>query len=339
LWSHHGRKEWHAEIVDEDFGSTRAALPQRLLRLLSLLQTRRMWSAGELTERLGVSARTLRRDVERLRSLDYQVESVTGVAGGYRLAAGSDLPPLLLDDEEAVATAVGLSTATGVGDAAVRALAKLERVLPARLRPRLVAVGRSAEVVRFPDASDVDAGVLGTLASACQDHTVIDVVHRGRGGERERRVEPHHLVAHGGHWYLIAHDAERDDWRTFRVDRVRDPRPTHRRFTPRALPADDPPDFLTRHFAAATYRYTAVLTVELPAAELRRRLYGPLPGQVVPRDEHSCRVRISADSPDLVCQYTAAVASLGAPFTLDADPAVTARLAAVGDRLAGGGAH
>ncbi|MEE2046695.1 HTH domain-containing protein, partial [Nocardiopsis tropica] len=130
--------------------SVRKGMPQRLLRLLSLLQARREWSGAELTGRLGVSARTLRRDVERLRDLDYQVEGTPGIAGGYRLASGNDLPPLLLDDDEAVAIALGLVTVTGVQESALRALAKLERVLPARLRPRLAAVRDTTSAVAHP---------------------------------------------------------------------------------------------------------------------------------------------------------------------------------------------
>ncbi|WP_026338168.1 YafY family protein [Nocardiopsis sp. CNS-639] len=315
--------------------SVRGEMPQRLLRLLSLLQVRREWSGAELTERLGVSARTLRRDVERLRGLDYQVEGTPGVAGGYRLASGRDLPPLLLEDEEAVAIALGLATATGFQDSALRALAKLERVLPARLRPRLAAVGGATSAVPHPDVPGVDPAVLGSLASSCRDLAVTDFDYRDReGNARGRRVEPHHLVSHGGHWYLIAHDTDRDDWRTFRVDRVSGPRPTHRRFEPRPLPAPDPAAFLTRLFAAGVYRHTAHLTLELSAEDFHSRFYGPLPGRVEPLDDHRCRIRISADSLDLVCQYTAAALALGVPFTLDAPPGVVERLREVGARLA-----
>lgn len=314
--------------------SARAELPQRLLRLLSLLQTRRTWSGPELMERLGVSARTLRRDVDRLRSLDYQVDSVPGVAGGYRLASGRDLPPLLLDDEEAVATAVGLTTATGMGEAAVRALAKLERVLPARLRPRLTAVREHVDTVPHPHGTGVDPTVLGTLASACRDQLLTDMTHHGHAGNvTERRVEPHHLVAHGGYWYLIAHDLTRQGWRTFRIDRLRDPRPGGRTFTLRTLPAPDPATFLTRHFAAGVYRYTVRMTVDVSVEELTGRLYGPLPGQITPAGEGVSHVRISAESLDLVCQYTVTVASLGAPFILDAPRDVTERLHTLGTRL------
>ncbi|WP_017588515.1 helix-turn-helix transcriptional regulator [Nocardiopsis ganjiahuensis] len=315
-------------------GSVRGSLPQRLLRLLSLLQVRREWSGAELTERLGVSARTLRRDVERLREIDYRVEGTPGVAGGYRLVSGRDLPPLLLDDEEAVATALALTTATGVQDSALRALAKLERVLPARLRPRLRAVSGAASVVPYPDTPGVDPSVLGSLASCRHERAVTDFVYRDRSGNRtERRVEPHHLVSHGGHWYLIAHDTDRGDWRTFRVDRLHDVRPTHGRFEPRELPAPDPASFLTRLFAQGTYRHTVTITLELAEEEVRRRLYGPLPGRIAPLGPDRCEVRISADSLDLVCQYTAVVLSLGATRELDAPAEVTARLAAMATGL------
>lgn len=323
-----------ATMNDRPEGSARATLPQRLLRLLSLLQVRREWSGAELTDRLGVSARTLRRDVERLRDLDYQVEGTPGAAGGYRLVSGRDLPPLLLDDEEAVAVALALTTATGVQDSALRALAKLERVLPRRLRPRLAAVSGSASAVPDPDTPAVDPAVLGALASCRRERAVTDFTYRDRSGTAtERRVEPHHLVLHGGHWYLVAHDTDRDAWRTFRVDRLSGPRPTHRRFEPRDLPAPDPATFLTRSFARGSYRYTVTLTVGLDAEELRRRLYGPLPGGVEPLGPGRCRVRISAESLDLVCQYTATVLSLGADSETDAPPEVTARLRTMAARL------
>ncbi|WP_236568123.1 MULTISPECIES: YafY family protein [unclassified Nocardiopsis] len=314
--------------------SVRAGMPQRLLRLLSLLHSRREWSGAELTERLGVSARTLRRDVERLRELDYRVEGTPGTAGGYRLGFGHGLPPLLLDDDEAVAIALGLVTVPGLGDSALRALAKLERLLPARLRPRLAAVADSATAVPHHRASGVDPAVLGLLASHCRGRVVTDLAYRDRAGNAsERRVEPHHLVFHGGHWYLIAHDQGRDDWRSLRVDRVRDPRATHRRFPPRRLPEPDPAAFLTRLFAGGTYRYTVLATLETGAEELRARFYGPLPGRIEPRGAHGCRVRISADSLDLVCQYTAAVLSLGVSGDLEAPPEVAVRLREAGALL------
>ncbi|GAB3708737.1 YafY family protein [Nocardiopsis oceani] len=309
-------------------------MPQRLLRLLSLLQARREWSGGELTERLGVSARTLRRDVERLRDLDYRVAGTPGAAGGYRLVSGRDLPPLLLDDEEAVAIALALATATGVEESALRALAKLERVLPARLRPRLAAVSASASAVPHPDTPGADPLVLGVLAASSRGRAVTDFAYRDRSGKlSERRVEPHHLVSHGGHWYLLAHDTDRDAWRTFRVDRLHDPRPTHGRFEPRELPAPDPATFLTRLFAQGTYRHTVTVCLDLPEEEVRGRLYGPLPGRIASLGPDRCEVRVSADSLDLVCQYTAVVLSLGSAFTLDAPAEVRERLTTVAARI------
>lgn len=305
--------------------SVRAGLPQRLLRLLSLLQARREWSGPDLADRLGVSARTLRRDVDRLRDLDYRVEGVPGVAGGYRLASGRDLPPLLLDDEEAVALALALVSADGAREGALSALAKLERVLPARLRPRLAAVRDSASAVP-PGRDDTDPAVLGRLAALCRDRVVTVLAYRPRSGEAgERRVEPHHLVSHGGRWYLIAHDPGRDDWRTFRVSRIEEVRATHDRFAPRDLP--DPVGHLLGGFAAATYAHTVRLSVALPAREVRDRLYGPFLGSVEPDGDDRCRVRISADSPDLVVQYTAAVLCLGAEASVEqAPPEIAERL-------------
>jgi predicted DNA-binding transcriptional regulator YafY len=319
-----------------DGNPVRKDMPQRLLRLLSLLQGGRAWSGAELAERLGVSARTLRRDVERLRSLHYEVEGTTGVAGGYRLASGRDIPPLLLDDEEAVAIALGLVSVAGVEESARRALAKLRRVLPARLRPRLAAVDGTTTVVRGEDASTVDPCGVAALGDACRARAVVDFDYRDRrGGTGERRVEPHHLVSHGGHWYLIAHDTGRGDWRTFRVDRISGLRVTHRRFAPRELPAPDPASFLTRRFAEADHLRTVSMELDLPAARVRSRLHGPLPGAVEATGEDTCRVRLSADSLDLVCQYTMAVASLGARFSIDAPPEVRERLRAVGAGLVG----
>ncbi|WP_436887371.1 helix-turn-helix transcriptional regulator [Nocardiopsis dassonvillei] len=305
--------------------SVRAGLPQRLLRLLSLLQMRRDWSGPELADRLGVSARTLRRDIDRLRDLDYRVEGVPGVAGGYRLASGRDLPPLLLDDEEAIALAIALVRAEGAREGALSALAKLERILPARLRPRLAAVRDSASAV--PSGRDgTDPAELGRLAAHCRDRVVTAFTYRPRSGEPgERRVEPHHLVSHGGHWYLIAHDRDRDDWRTFRMDRVSEARATHDRFVPRDLP--DPVGHLLGGFAGATYTHTVRLAVALSAQEARGRLYGPFPGSIEPVGEDRCRVRVSADSPDLVVQYTAVVLCLDAEVTVEqVTPGIAGRL-------------
>src|ERR671910_2094435 len=200
----------------------------RLLSLLSLLQARRDWPGGELAERLEVSRRTIRRDVERLRGLGYPVESLTGPAGGYRLRAGTAMPPLLLDDDEAIAIAVGLSTAarssvTGIEETAVRALVKLEQVLPSHLRRRVRALG-AATISPPVGGPTVDPQHLTVIAAACRDSERVRFAYRGRDGKRSRReVEPHTLVNLGRRWYLVAWDVRREDWPSFRVDRLARP--------------------------------------------------------------------------------------------------------------------
>ena len=215
----------------------------RLLRLLSLLQTRRDWTSAELATRLGVTTRTIRNDVDRLARLGYPVEARPGVAGGYRLGAGGTLPPLLLDDEEAVAIAIGLRTAAsgsiaGIEETSVRALAKLQQVLPSRLRHRVSAF--QSHMLPMPSPGpQVDPDVLTVIASACRDHERLRFDYRTHSGAASQRsVEPYRLINDRRRWYLVAWDVDRDAWRTFRVDRI-DPRtPTGPRFTPRALPPD-----------------------------------------------------------------------------------------------------
>src|SRR5947209_10790946 len=216
----------------------------RLLELLSLLQGRRDWPGDELAQRLEGSGRTIRRDIERLRQLGYPVESLTGPAGGYRLRAGSAMPPLLLDDEESIAIAVGLRTAAGasvagIEEAAVRALVKLEQILPAHLRRRVGALG-SATFTLPVAGPTVDPQHLTVIAAACRDSECLRFAYRSRDGADSRRdVEPHSLVNHGRRWYLVAWDRRREDWRTFRIDRLARPVPAGVRFTPRKLPAKD----------------------------------------------------------------------------------------------------
>jgi predicted DNA-binding transcriptional regulator YafY len=333
---------WNGSLVfvDAERGSARKDMPGRLLRLLSLLQSRREWPGAELAERLGVTVRTVRRDVDRLRALDYPVESTTGTAGGYRLASGRNLPPLLLDDEEAIAVALGLVTAAGgsvagIEESSMRALAKLERVLPARLRPRLAALGGATAAVPARGAPRVDPAVLAVLASCCRDRQPLVFDYLSRGGEASaRRVEPHHLVTLQGRWYLIAYDPGRADWRTFRVDRIGSPVPAHGRFAPRDLPAPDAAAYLTRSLAAAAYRYSARLTVGLGAEEVRSRLFVHVPGELEPRGRDACGIRLSAESAELVVQYVAVLSSLGADVTLeDASEEVMARLRDLRHRL------
>ncbi|SDX78857.1 Predicted DNA-binding transcriptional regulator YafY, contains an HTH and WYL domains [Saccharopolyspora shandongensis] len=299
-------------------------LPARLLRLLSLLQSRREWSGGELADRLEVTGRTVRRDIDRLRELGYPVESTTGTAGGYRLASGKNLPPLLLDDDEAVAVAAGLLTAasgsvTGIEESSIRALAKLEQVLPTRLRGRVGALACATVPVVVRDGPQVDAGTLALIGAACRDHEVLSFDYEKRGGAAEsRRVEPHSLVAVRGLWYLIAFDRDREDWRTFRVDRLIRPLATGRRFEPRALPAESPAAHIRRSIIDAPYRYSARVTVQAPAETVREHLHPLLPDRVAPIDEHSCTVRLGEDALPAITRRVLDLAVLDAAFTIDA---------------------
>ncbi len=302
--------------------------PARLLRLLSLLQGRREWAGAELAERLGVTDRTVRRDVGRLRELGYPIEGTTGTTGGYRLASGEDLPPLLLDDDEAVAIATSLLGTLGDGETAGRALAKLTQVMPGRLRRRVAAVG--ASVVAVPDhrAARIDPGVLAVLAAAVRDREIVRFAYRRRDGTpTERRVEPHHVVASHGLWYLVAFDTRADDWRTFRVDRIDRPESVRLRFTPRELPAGDPAEHVRRTLAATPYRYAVHATVPEPAEAVRARLPMALPARIQPIDETSCTVALGAESFELLVRD---VVALGPGARLEASPDVLARLRDVG---------
>ncbi len=268
----------------------------RLLRLLALLQGRRDWSGAELAGRLDVTTRTVRNDVERLRVLGYRVESRTGTAGGYRLAAGSAVPPLLLDDDEAVAVGLGLraaasGTVTGIEETSLRALVKLERTLPARLRHRLDAL-RRATVTAPGNAPTVDAGVLALLAAACRDHEVLRFAYAGRDGDSARRVEPHRLVFTGRRWYLLAWDTDRGDWRTFRADRI-DPRPpTGPRFVPRE-PPEDAATHVVRGAGSLAWPHPARVRLHRPAAEVELPAAA---GLVTPIDERTCLLETGAES-------------------------------------------
>jgi predicted DNA-binding transcriptional regulator YafY len=274
----------------------------RLLSLLSLLQTRRDWSGVELAERLGVSGRTIRRDVDRLRELGYPIDAVSGPAGGYRLRAGAAMPPLLLDDDEAVAIAVGLRAAagaaiTGIEETSVRALVKLEQILPSRLRRRVRALQSATVMVRFaPSSAPIDPETLTVIAGACRDHERLRFAYVGRGGAESRRyVEPHSLVSVGHRWYLVGWDRDREDWRTFRVDRLSAPFGDASRFEPRGLPGGDPAAFVTAHMSSAPYRYQARLRLLAPAADVRATL-PPWGGEVREVDASSCELRTSDDS-------------------------------------------
>ncbi|HEV3360538.1 MAG TPA: YafY family protein [Pseudonocardiaceae bacterium] len=297
-------------------------MPARMLRLLSLLQTRREWSGAELADRLGVTDRTVRRDIDRLRELGYPVDATTGTAGGYRLASGRDLPPLLLEDDEAVAIAVGLRTASsgvhGVAEAAVRALAKLEQVLPARLRAQVAAVGSATVAMPEGTVASADPETVAVLAIACRDHELVSFDYRRRDGTAtHRRVEPHSLVTAYRRWLLLAFDPEADDWRIFRVDRITAPTPTRWRFTPRPLPDGDAAAYVGRSLAAAPYRYNARVTVRASAERVLGALSQPLPGKVIALDAERCEVRCGADDLKLILHDLLDISLLGVEFDVD----------------------
>jgi predicted DNA-binding transcriptional regulator YafY len=248
----------------------------RSLRLLSLLQTYRYWPGAELAARLDVSPRTLRRDIDRLRANGYPVDATPGRDGGYRLAAGAHLPPLVLDDDEAVAIAVGLRAAAGasvegIEDTSVRALAKLEQVLPDRLRRRVNAVHANVSALRWNGQTPtVDADALAVLALACRDSEQVRFGYRRRDGEEaDRLVEPLSLVSAGRRWYLVAWDVRRDDWRTFRLDRLTAPRLGGVRFRPRPLPAKDAAAFVAASISAMPVSHEAAVTVHGPHDKVR----------------------------------------------------------------------
>ncbi|WP_210493718.1 WYL domain-containing protein [Patulibacter sp. SYSU D01012] len=308
----------------------------RMLRLLSLLQTHRFWPGGELSGRLGVSPRTLRRDVERLRELGYPVAATRGAAGGYRLEAGADLPPLLLDDDEAVAIAVGLRSAAGgavagMEETSVRALAKLEGLLPTRLRRRVHALGAYTVPLMRTQGVRVDADTLTTIAAACRDDERLRLRYRRRDGEeRDRTVEPHRLVCVERYWYLVAWDLHREDWRTFRVDRMGDVRASGTRFVPKELPAPDAATFVARSLGASPTRYAVDATVEAPAAVVAQQVR-PFRGTAEPEGEGRCRLRMQGDS---LPWLAAALALLDADFTLHGPPELQAWLDRLEGRLA-----
>ncbi|MFE2051004.1 helix-turn-helix transcriptional regulator [Streptomyces sp. NPDC059459] len=298
----------------------------RLLSLLSLLQARRDWPGAVLAERLGVSPRTLRRDVDRLRGLGYPVVAVKGPDGGYRLDAGTRLPPLLFDDEQAVALAVALRTATvtgaGIEDGAARALATLRQVMPARLRHRVDALHVTTVERAAPGAQpQADSGVLMALSDAVQAREVLRFDHAGpcppdsdgEGDAPPRRVEPHHLVAREGRWYLVAWDLERADWRVFRADRITPRSPTGPRFTPRELPGGDVAAFVTGRFRGSDrspdWPCRGEVVLHLPAAAVSAHVPA---GTVEALGPDRCRLTLGSWS------WPALAAAVGA-FDTDVD--------------------
>ncbi|GAA1851265.1 YafY family protein [Actinomadura bangladeshensis] len=280
---------------------------ERVLRLLALLQRRSSWTAAEIAEQLQVTDRSVRRDVERLRALGYPVHATAGVGGGYRLGAGTRLPPLLLDDEEAIATAVSLrlasgGTVAGTGEAALRALAKLDQVMPPRLRAEVRAVHGATETLLGPGA-EVDAELLVTLARACRDAVRVRFRYAARGGEeRERTVEPVRMVATARRWYLMAWDVDRGDWRTFRLDRMHGAAPTTWHFRPREHP--DPVAYVQRSVTGAPYRYLARVRLHA-ASDQVRELIPPQVGRVEDDRDGWCLLTVGGDDIDWLAVHIA----------------------------------
>ncbi len=316
--------------------------PARLLKLLSLLQTPREWPGSELAARLDVSARTIRRDVDRLRELGYPVEATKGAVGGYRLVAGAAMPPLLLDDEEAVAIAVGLRAGAGhaiegVEEASVRALAKLEQVLPSRLRHRVSTLQSATIPLTRGDGATVDPRTLTTLAAAVTGRERLRFAYRAGDGTRTRRqVEPYRLVSTGYRWYLVAYCLEREDWRTFRVDRVDEPFATGARFTPRELPGGDAAELLGRSLRGRQEGLELDVSFDAPASFVAARL----PGYLAPEPTGGTTCRLRTRAADSVEWLAVRLALVDCEFTVHGPRELASYVVELGARLgrAGGGA-
>jgi predicted DNA-binding transcriptional regulator YafY len=311
----------------------------RMLRLLSLLQTHRYWPGGELAERLEVSPRTLRRDVDRLRELGYPVDAARGVAGGYQLQAGAAVPPLLLDDDEAVAIAVGLRTAAagavaGFEETSVRALAKVIQLLPPRLRRRIDALQAMTSPGVFAGGPTLDASSLTTIALACRGEERLRFSYTAREGDGSSRyVEPHRLVSLGRRWYLIAWDLDRGDWRSFRVDRLSEPVLTGARFRPREIPGGDPVAWLRSRLATIPNKYDVCVRIEAPASRV-----GAFVGQwatVEADGDSACRMRMNVDD---LSWPVMILGSLRAPFAIESPPQLVEAARAAGEALISGAA-
>lgn len=311
----------------------------RLLRLLTLLQSRREWSGPALAARLGVSARTVRTDIDRIRSLGYDVAAAPGVGGGYRLRSGTAVPPLFLEPEEAVAVAVGLRTAAnanvdGIGAHALGALAKLEQLLPTAVQDQVRAV--QTAIVAGPDEDpQVHLDVLRVLADACRDsrETRLDYCDHA-GAITERRVEPLRLVQSARRWYLVAWDIGRTGWRTFRADRVEAARLLSARFVPREPPASDLARYVAARTGSAMWRHRAVLLVQAPADVIAAKV--PAAVEVEPVDADQCLARVGSDSLDQLALY---IGMLDADFQVLEPADLIPRLAVLAGRYGRAAAH
>ncbi len=305
----------------------------RLLRLLPLLAARRGWRGGELAARLGVTTRTLRRDVGRLRELGYPVHATPGRHGGYGLGAGAGLPPVLLDDDSAVAVALGLHAVAGPGlrgsqEAAAHAAAAIDQVVPSRLRRRVEALTATTVPLRAPGEPAVEPGVLALLALACRQNERLRFGYVSGSGEASRRhAEPYRLVSTGRRWYLVAHDLDNRGWRSFRVDRMRDPLPTGVRSRP-----PDPPDaarLVSEGISCGPYRWRARVLLEA-AADVVAAMVPPTVAVIEAVDERQCVLTSGSDSLDAIALHCAL---LGVPFTPLEPPQLRDRCAALAARL------
>lgn len=306
-----------------------------MLRLLSLLQTHRYWPGDELANRLDISPRTLRRDIERLRNLGYPVDANRGVAGGYQLRSGTAMPPLLLDDDEAVAIALGLRSAAGgavdgIEETSVRALTKIVHVMPPRLRRRVDALRTHTQPAVLAAGPAVDAATLIIIAQTCRDTERLRFSYTARTKEQTTRlVEPHRLVSMGRRWYLVAFDTDRAAWRTFRIDRLRNPRPTGTRFPPREPPGGDAAAFVSAQIDALPTRYQVTVDVHAPQDQIAPTTT-PLGATVQATGRQSCRLRMNTDDlnwPTLV------LAALKADFTVIEPPELHEHLHTVAQRF------
>lgn len=312
----------------------------RLLRLLTLLQSRRFWTGRDLAKRLLVTPRTLRRDVDRLRSLGYPVRSSSGLAGGYQLAAGKNLPPLLLDGDEALAVSLGLrmattGTVTGMEDAALRALVKLEQVLPERLRRRMREL-HAAVAPLGRHGPPIAHDLLIALAGACRGGERLVLRYQNHEGcASERDIEPHALVCTGPRWYLLAWDLTRSDWRTFRVDRIAGQTANGQRFLPRKIPGGDAAAYVSRALSVEPYPFKARIVLHAPLEKMAE-LIPPSAGRLERIDDTHCLLQAGAPRHDALAYH---IALLGVDFEVLEPPELTAELRLLAGRLMRAAAH
>jgi predicted DNA-binding transcriptional regulator YafY len=310
--------------------------PARLLTLLSLLQTPREWPGGELADRLGVSRRTIRRDVDRLRDLGYPVQATKGSDGGYRLVAGKAMPPLVLDDDEAVAIAVGLRAGAGhavegMDEASVRALAKLEQVLPSRLRHRVSTFQAATTPLTSGDGASIATETLTVMASTVAGHERLRFAYRAKDGAESRRVvEPYRLVSTGRRWYLVAYDLDRGDWRTFRVDRVNDPFATGARFAPRELPTGSAAEYLRQSMYHRQETYEIAVTFEADVTVVGARVPAWMG---VPESLGEGRCRLRGTVGDAVEWLAVRLAMTGVEFRVEEPAELVSAVGELGGRL------